>query len=199
GRTVVQLRACVTPHPAEPAEAGAASLRLLTELPGAVLDTFRVMRYREIGTVTNDPERPMPRTGHSTAITGLADPLLGALTELARPGAPFLLLEARHVAGAGSGGSLPGWEAEFLLFTMAVTPDDASRVAAADFGNRLYGAAAPYATGHNLPSFILAPPDPAGLPETIRSAYPREHFRSLQRTRQRYDPAHRFGGDRQLS
>lgn len=198
GQTVIQLRGCVTlPDPATLATDGAALLRPLTELPGALLDTFRVMPYREVGTVTNDPERPLPRTGHSTAVTELADPVLDVLAELGRPGAPFVLLEARHVAGAGGGHSLPGWDAEFLLFTMAITPDEASRTAAAALGERLYAASAPWAAP-NLPSFVLAPPDPGSVPEAVRSAYPPDHYRWLRATRRRTDPGDRFGGDRQL-
>ncbi|MGH3735061.1 MAG: FAD-binding oxidoreductase [Micromonosporaceae bacterium] len=194
GRTVIQLRACVTDVTAPDA---AALLRPLTEIPGALLDTFRVMPYREIGTVTNDPERPMPRTGHCTAVTALADPLQETLATLGRPGAPFVLLEARHVGGVTSE-SLPGWQAEFLIFTMAVTPDDSSRAAAAELGSRLYAAAAPYAAD-TLPSFVLAPPEPAQAAALVRAAYPPEHRGELAATRRRHDPASRFGGDRQLS
>ncbi|MGH3715572.1 MAG: FAD-binding oxidoreductase [Micromonosporaceae bacterium] len=188
GQTVIQFRACAS----EPAD-GPELLRPMTELPGAVLDTFRAMPYREIGTVTNDPERAMPRTGHSVAVSAVPD----ELAELARPGGPYLLFEARHVAGVVSE-SLPGFGAEFLVFTMAVTPDDASRAAAAELGTALQQATAGSVSGGNLPSFILAPPDPATAAETVRAAYPRKHAEWLRTVTAPHDPKRLLRGDRGL-
>ncbi|MGH3659009.1 MAG: hypothetical protein ACRDUA_20340, partial [Micromonosporaceae bacterium] len=198
GRTVVQVRACSC----GPLEEAPALLAPLTGLGGALLDTFRVMPYREIGTVTQDPERPMPRTGHSTAVTELSDPVLGALAGLALPGAAFMSLEARHVAGVTAARGEPAGpahcDAGFLLFTMAVTPDEASRRAAAGFGSRLLRATGAWQTGHNLGTFVLAPPDPAGAPEQVRSSYAPGDLARLAAIKAAYDPQGLFGGDRRI-
>ncbi|MBP2473954.1 FAD/FMN-containing dehydrogenase [Crossiella equi] len=186
GRTVVALRG---------AGLGPSAQELLAPLrsrPGALLDTWREMAYREIDAVTNDPVRPQPRTGHSTAVTALPD----GLPDLARPGAKFTSLECRHVAGEGARLGASG--AEFLVFTMALTPDETGVAEAGEFGRRLTELCAPVTTGHNLLSYLLAPPEPGGLPEQVAAAFPAEHRARLAAVKAHYDPAGLFGGDRKL-
>lgn len=188
-RTLVALRAAYA------GGAGGAEelLRPLRSRPGVVLDTFREMPYREIDTVTNDPVKPMPRTGYSTAVTELPE----ALVELAKPGESFVTLEARHVAGEGA--RLGATGAEFLVYTMAVTPDETSVAEAGEFGRRVEAACAPWRTGQNLLSFLLAPAEAGGLAEQVAGALPGEYRGRLAEVKAHYDPAGLFGGDRRLA
>ncbi|MCK2240833.1 MULTISPECIES: FAD-binding oxidoreductase [unclassified Crossiella] len=188
GRTLVALRGVY----AGPESAAAEVLHPLRSRPGAVLDTFREMAYREIDTVTNDPVKPLPRTGYSTAVTELP----AGLVELAKPGESFVSVEARHVAGEGARLGAAG--AEFLVFTMAVTPDETSVAEAGEFGRKVAQVCAPYRTGHNLMSFLLAPPEAGGLPEQVAAAFPAEYREQLAAVKAHYDPAGLFGGDRKL-
>lgn len=203
GRAVVAVRGCYPGDEQTGAALFAPLFASLRKLGEPLADTFGMLAFKDIGTLTNDPVTPMPRTGHSTALGSLSDTTVAALLELARPGAPFVLVEARHVGGGtpppADLAGLGHWSAEYLLFTQALTPDPAAVDAAADFGSRLLALTEPDRTGLNALTFVLTPPDPADALALVRSCFTPEHAARLAKIKAHHDPTHLFGGDRSVA
>jgi Berberine and berberine like len=198
GTPVVALRVC---HPG-PTDQAIRVLSRMREIAGVVLDTARPMPYREIGTVTMDSPRPLPRIGYSESLRELADPLIATLPEVLTPGAPFVAMELRHTGGgtrppAGYEG-LGYWGSPFLFFGMSVTPNAAVEQAVAELGERLDAVLAPYRTGTNALTFLLAQHTPEDSAERVRRVYRPDHYARLASIKARYDPANLLGADRNI-
>ena len=199
GTPVVALRVC---HPG-PAEEAVQVVARMRQIAGVVLDTARPLPYRDIGAVTMDSPRSLPRIGYSESLRELADPLLDELPEVLVPGAPFVAMELRHTAGgtarppAGYEG-LGYWDSPFLFFGMSVTPEATTERAAAELGERLDSVLKPYRTGTNHMTFLLAQHTPAGAVERVRQVYRPGHYARLAALKARFDPANLFGGDRNI-
>ncbi|HEY3506292.1 MAG TPA: FAD-binding oxidoreductase [Actinocatenispora sp.] len=196
GRAVVGVRA------AHLGGGGPGVLAPVRELPGALGDTYRTMPVTEIGTITNDSTAPLPRIGFSRALSDVDDELIGRLVDVARPGATYGALELRHAGGGAHSPDHAGlgyWGAGFLLFTMAVTPDDAAVRGAEEFAEALTKATADHLADRNLMSFLLAPPGPVDMAERVRGVFSAEHYARLAAAKAAYDPAGMFGGDRPVT
>ena len=199
GTPVVALRVC---HPGAVEEEAVRVIARMRAISGVVLDTVRPMPYREIGTVTMDSPRPLPRIGYSESVRELADPVIEGLPEVLTPGAPFLAMELRHTAGgarppAGHEG-LGYWGSNFLFFGMSVTPDATVERAAAELGERLDAVLQPYRSGTNAFTFLLPQHTPVDSAERVRHVYRPDHYARLARLKARYDPANLLGADRNI-
>ncbi|GAA4207052.1 FAD-binding oxidoreductase [Actinocatenispora rupis] len=172
----------------------------LRALPGELTDSYRTMPVTDIGSITNDSTAPLPRIGYSRGLSDVDDKLTGRLVDAAHPGATYGALELRHAGGAHAHDD-PGLGydgAGFLLFTMAVTPDDAAVRGAEEFAAALTAATADHLAPRNLMSFLLAPPGPVDMAERVRGVFAPWYYERLAALKSEYDPAGMFGGDRPI-
>jgi hypothetical protein len=198
----VALRIC-HPGPVALAEQLLAPMR---RIAGIVLDTMRLMPYREIGSVTMDSPLQLPRIGYSESLCELAEPIISALPEVLTPGAPFLAMELRHTE-AGAARTPPVgyeglgyWNSPFLFVGMSVTLDASAERHPAELGKCLDKVFEPYRTGTNGFTFLLPQQTPVGGGdvERVRQAYRPSHYGRLASLKAQYDPDNLFGGDRNI-
>jgi hypothetical protein len=153
-------------HPGS-AEDARRALSPFRKITGSILDTTRVMPYREIGDVTMDSPLHLPRIGYSESLREISDLIIDGLPEALRPGSPFLAMELRNGAGGGiahaesSHEGLGYWSSPFLFMGMSVTPDATKEHAALEMGRRLGAVFAHARTGTNALTFLLPEHTPA--------------------------------------
>jgi len=109
-----------------------ALLAPLRELEPA-MDTVQPSTPQDLAQIHMDPPQPTPAAGDGLLLTELSPVALDAYLATTGPDADFPLLstEIRHLGGAlapqsGSGGAVPGFEAGYVVFSVAITPDEAA-------------------------------------------------------------------------
>lgn len=175
-----------------PIDDGEQSVRPFRKLAQPLIDTVRDMPYREIGSIHNDPNAPVPFIAQNTLLSGLDEEAVDALLESAGPdaAAPYFV-ELRHFGGAMSRpplvpNAIGRRDNAFCVYTgSTVAPGrrEELRAAQAVLHERLRRLSA----GACL-SFLSG----AISPETLRSAYAPADFERLTVLKRRYDPANVF-------
>jgi FAD/FMN-containing dehydrogenase len=202
GVPVVALRLC---HPGS-AEDARGALSPFRKITGSILDTTRVMLYREIGDVTMDSPLHLPRIGYSESLREISDQIIDGLPQALSPGSPFLAMELRNGASGGVAYAVSGhdglgyWNSPFLFFGMSVTPDTAKEQAALEMGRRLDAVFAHARTGTNALTFLLpehTPVDASGKAR-VEGTFKPSHYAGLVALKKRYDPCSLLGGDRAI-
>ena len=203
GVPVVALRIC---HPGSEEDAKRAILPFY-KIAGSILDTIRVMPYREIGSVTMDSPLHLPRIGYSESLREISDRIVDGLPQALPPGSPFLAMELRNGAGGGIARPVSGheglgyWSSPFMFFGMSVTPDAAKEQAALEMGRRLDAVFAHDRTGTNVLNFLLpehTPVDASGKAR-VETTFKPSHYERLAALKKRYDPSSLLGGDRAIA
>ena len=95
GVPVVALRIC---HPGS-AEDAKRAISPFHKIAGSILDTTRMMPFREIGSVTMDSPLHLPRIGYSESFHEISDRIIDELPQALSPGSPFLAMELRNRPG----------------------------------------------------------------------------------------------------
>src|SRR5262245_51354069 len=203
GVPVVALRIC---HPGTEADAKRA-ISPFHKIAGSILDTTRVMPYRDIGNVTMDSPLHLPRIGYSESLREISDRIIDGLPEALPPGSPFLAMELRNGSNGGVARAVSGheglgyWSLPFLFFGMSVTPDTAKEQAALEMGRQLDAVLAHARTGTNALTFLLpehTPVDASGKARVATTFQP-AHYARLVALKKRYDPGGQSGGDRMIA
>src|SRR5215510_14942615 len=203
GVPVVALRIC---HPGSAEDAKSAILPF-DKIAGSILDTTRVMPYREIGSVTMDSPLHLPRIGYSESLREISDSIIDDLPRALPPGSPFLAMELRNGPNGGVARAVSGheglgyWSSPFLFFGMSVTPDAAKEQAALEMGRQLDAVLAHARTGTNALTFLLpehTPVDASGKARAATTFHP-THYARLVALKKRYDPGGQSGGDRMIA
>lgn len=202
GVAVVALRIC---HPGS-AEDAKRAVSPFHKITGSILDTTRMMPFREIGNVTMDSPLHLPRIGYSESLREISDRVIDELPKALLPGSPFLAMELRNGASGGVARAVTGheglgyWSSPFLFFGMSVTPDAAKEHAALEMAHRLDAVFARDRTGINAFTFLLpdhTPVDTSGKARVATSFQP-AHYARLAVLKNRYDPGGLLGGDRAI-
>ena len=202
GVPVVALRIC---HPGS-AEDAKRAISPFHKIAGSILDTTRMMPFRDIGSVTMDSPLHLPRIGYSESFHEISDRIIDELPQALSPGSPFLAMELRNGAGGGVARAVSGheglgyWSSPFLFFGMSVTPDAAKERAAVEMGQRLDAVFAHDRTGSNVLTFLLpehSPVDASGKAR-VATAFLPAHYARLAALKKRYDPGNLLGGDRAI-
>ena len=175
-------------------------------IAGRVLNTIRMMPYREIGSVTMDSPLHLPRIGYSESLHAISDRIIDGLPQALPPGSPFLAMELRNGAGGSVARPVSGheglgyWSSPFLFSGMSVTPDAAKEQAALEMGRRLDAVFAHDRTGTNALNFLLAEHTPADASGEARveTTFKPSHYARLAALKKRYDPHSQLGGDRAI-
>jgi hypothetical protein len=101
---------------------------------GPEIDTFMLMPSHALGNLHMDPPNPVPFYGDGMLLSELPAAALDNLLDVAGPYArsPLLCIDVRQLGGAlgqePSGGGAVSWlDAQFAMFAVAMTPDQAAR------------------------------------------------------------------------
>jgi hypothetical protein len=200
GGSFITVRGC---YCGERPEDGVELLRPLREkLGGPVMDTFGVMPYAALDSISMDPVDPIGAVQHSEMLRELTPEAIQALVEVAGAGSgsPLIMLEIRHLGGALS--RTPGrlspigrGDARFSMngIGMAFTPEMA--MAARTHLDRVVEATRPYQTGDTYVNFMEL--DGAAA-ERVRAAYPPEDYERLVALKGEYDPENLFRFNRNI-
>ena len=96
---------------------------------GPAIDTFATIPMTELAQLHMDPPGPVPGRGDGALLTSLPAEAIDAVVRVVGPGveSPLLSFELRHVGGMLApgrmeGGAVSGFDAEFLMFAVGVTP-----------------------------------------------------------------------------
>jgi FAD/FMN-containing dehydrogenase len=200
GGSFITVRGC---YCGEWPEDGEELLRPLRERLGEpVMDTFAVMPYAALDSISMDPVDPIGAVQHSEMLRELTPEAIEALVEVAGAGSgsPLIMLEVRHLGGALS--RAPGrlspigrGDARFSMngVGMAFTPEMA--MAARTHLDRVVEATRPYQTGDTYVNFMEL--DGAAA-ERVRAAYPSEDYERLVALKDEYDPENLFRFNRNI-
>lgn len=150
------------------------------------MDTFRPTPVQELQDLHMDPTEPVPAFGDGILLSSLDNGGLDAFLEATTTGSALLSAELRHLGGALApgqvdGGAVSGFDAEFLLFGVGITPFPEAYVAVKASVERLMEALAPWRAAMQYANFVerAATPD-----EVFGSAVER-----LRAVKAAYDPA----------
>ncbi|MGA5701766.1 FAD-binding oxidoreductase [Peterkaempfera bronchialis] len=190
GRYVAHLRIAWS----GPEEQGRRWVRPLRELGPLLMDTVRLLPYREVGTIHHEPPLPVAAYDRNTALRALDPAAVDTLLDLAGPQADApIILEIRHQGGAYSRppavpNAVGGRDAAYMLFsTHILEPDRLEEIRYAHGG--LHDKLRPWSTGGAFVNFFGI--DDA-TPDTVRTAYHPADYRRLAALKAAWDPGNLF-------
>jgi hypothetical protein len=159
-------------------------------------DTVAPIPLRELGSIAQEPEDPMPGLLKTVLLSGFEDAAIDALLEVAAPGSPLFAFEVRHLAGAlarpdKSQGAAGVIDEPYLLLFGGFVPDPALGPVIGAAIERVQTAMAPWITGRALPNFSTSEPNEA--------LYPAATHDRLVTIKQAADPAGTIRGNHPVS
>ena len=192
GRDVVIVRGCYTGD----LVAGERGMRPMRELGAPIMDTFGVLTWTMNGTISSDPEHPLPHTGSHVLLRDLAPDTVAALLAAAGPDAEtaLMMIEVRHIEGATRHADprtaiANRTDAPFLLYAVGALFAPEMVPAAAASHAALAEALTPHAIDGAFPNFLsFGDADP----DRYRAAFSPESYDRLVETQRAYDPEGRF-------
>ena len=199
GGSFISVRGC---YCGEPPEAGEELLRPWREFGEPVVDTFRVMSYREMDMISMDPADPLGAYTHVEMLGDLTPEAIETLVEVAGvdSGSPLIILELRRLGGAltrppADLSPIGRRDSRYTLQGVGVTPSP--EVAQAVQAHLAYVAEAisPYKTGATYVNFLE---QDGASPERVRAAYSPEDWERLVELKDRYDPNNLFRFNRNI-
>ncbi|WP_328523313.1 FAD-binding oxidoreductase [Kribbella sp. NBC_00359] len=170
-----------------------APLRVVAE---PVSDTVAPIPLRELGSIAQEPEDPMPALLKTVLLSSFEDAAIDALLKVAAPGSPLFAFEVRHLGGAlarpdESQGAAGVIDEPYLLLFGGFVPDPALGPVVGAAIERVQTTMAPWITGRALPNFSAGEPNAALYPAGI-------HDR-LVAIKQAVDPAGTIRGNHPVS
>jgi hypothetical protein len=154
---------------------------------GPETDTFGPTPVAELGALHMDPDGPVPGFGDGTLLGELDVAAIDAFVDAAGPGSGSALLSAelRHLGGALAasvpGGAVGGFDAEFAVFAVGITPDADADAAVRRSVDALLAAIAPWTTGRAYLNF-------AERPKAGTALFEEATHRRLREIKRSYDP-----------
>lgn len=190
GRYVAHVRIAY----AGPTDAGLRLVQPLRDAAPRLLDTVMTMPYRAVGSIHNEPTRPVRFYATNGVLDDVDDHAVDTLLDEAGPDvrAPFFV-ELRHLGGALARppvvpNAIGRRDGRFTAYTGAVvTPRtiDAVRDAMA----RFHDAMRPWATGGVCANFLSGPDTTT---DELRTGFSAQDFERLRQVKRRYDPTNLF-------
>jgi FAD/FMN-containing dehydrogenase len=201
GKSVITVRGCYCGE--SPGDGEELVRPMREELGEPIMDTFGMMPYAAMDSISMDPVDPMGARQHSEMLSDLSPEAIEALVEVAGAGSgsPLIVLEIRQLGGAlertadrlstmGKGGS------KFIMNGVgpAFTPEMAERVVA--YLARVTEATRPFQTGDTYVNFMELGGASA---ERVKAAYAPEDLERLVALKDRYDPQNVFRFNRNIA
>ena len=199
GGSFVSVRGC---YCGDPPEAGEELLRPWREFGEPLVDTFRVMPYREMDMISMDPVDPLGAYTHVELLGELSPEAIDKLVEVAgvNSNSPLILLEIRQLGGAlerppADLSPIGRRDSKFTMEGVGATPTP--EVAQAVQAHLAYVAEemSPYETGATYVNFLELD---GATPERVRAAYSSEDWERLVGLKDRYDPNNLFRFNRNI-
>jgi len=199
GGSFVSVRGC---YCGDPPEAGEELLGPWREFGEPLIDTFRVMSYREMDMIGMDPVDPIGAYTHVELLGELSPEAIAKLVEVAGvdSNSPLILLELRHLGGAlerppADLSPIGRRNSKFTMEGVGATPTP--EVAQAVQAHLAYVAEEmrPYETGATYVNFLELD---GATPERVRAAYSPEDWERLVGLKNRYDPDNLFRFNRNI-
>ncbi|HEX5700788.1 MAG TPA: FAD-binding oxidoreductase [Rubrobacter sp.] len=201
GKSVIALRGCYCGE--SPGDGEELVRPMREELGVPIMDTFGMMPYAAMDSISMDPVDPMGARQHSEMLGDLSPEAIQTLVEVAGAGSgsPLILLELRQLGGAlarnaahlstmGKGDSKYIWNGVGAAFTPEMAEGVAAHLA------RVTDAMRPFQTGDTYVNFMEL--DGANT-ERVRAAYAPEDFERLVALKDRYDPENVFHFNRNIA
>ena len=149
------------------------------------MDTFGPTPVEQLQELHMDPTEPVPAFGDGILLSSLGDAGLEAFLDATTNGSALLSAELRHLGGAlapgQTGGAVSGFDAEFLLFGVGITPFPEAYDAVKASVERLVEALAPWRATVQYGNFVERS---ASAEDIFGSAVER-----LRAVKAKYDPA----------
>ncbi|MBA3617005.1 MAG: FAD-binding oxidoreductase [Actinomycetota bacterium] len=201
GKSVIAVRGC---YCGESPQTGEELLRpLREELGEPIMDTFGMMPYAAMDSISMDPVDPMGARQHSEMLSELSPEAIETLVEVAGAGSgsPLILLELRQLGGALARNAehlstMGKGDSKFIMNGIgpAFTPEMAEGVMA--YLARVADATRPFQTGDTYVNFMELEGASA---ERVKAAYAPEDFERLVALKDRYDPQNVFRFNRNIA
>ncbi|CAA9427430.1 hypothetical protein AVDCRST_MAG82-1855 [uncultured Rubrobacteraceae bacterium] len=201
GKSVITLRGCYCGE--SPGDGEELVRPMREELGEPIMDTFGMVPYAAMDSISMDPVDPMGARQHSEMLSDLSPEAIEALVDVAGAGSgsPLIMLEIRQLGGAlertadrlstmGKGGS------KFIMNGVgpAFTPEMAEGVVA--YLARVTEATRPFQTGDTYVNFMELGGASA---ERVKAAYAPEDLERLVALKDRYDPQNVFRFNRNIA
>ncbi|MEJ7815321.1 MAG: BBE domain-containing protein, partial [Rubrobacter sp.] len=201
GKSVIAVRGC---YCGESPGSGEELVRpLREELGEPIMDTFGMMPYAAMDSISMDPVDPMGARQHSEMLSDLSPEAIETLVEVAGAGSgsPLILLELRQLGGALARtadrlSTMGKGDSKFIMNGVgpAFTPEMAEGVLA--YLARVTDATRPFQTGDTYVNFMELEGASA---ERVKAAYAPEDFERLVALKDRYDPQNVFRFNRNIA
>ena len=173
------------------------------ELGEPIMDTFGIMPYAAMDSISMDSVDPMGARQHSEMLSDLSPEAIQTLVEVAGAGSgsPLIMLEIRQLGGAlertaGHLSTMGKGDSKYIMNGVgpAFTPEMAEGVVA--FLAQVTDATRPFQTGDTYVNFMELEGASA---ERVKAAYAPEDFERLVALKDRYDPQNVFRFNRNIT
>jgi FAD/FMN-containing dehydrogenase len=201
GNSFIVVRACYTGEDLE--TRGEQLLRVWREFGNPVVDTFGVIPYAAMDSISMDPVEPMGAYGHSEMLRDLSPETREALLQVAGPdsGSPLILLEMRQLGGAlsrppGDLNPMGRSDARFIMNGIGATFTPEMAQAVQGYLAYVAGTVSPHTSGAQYVNFMDLD---GATPERVRAAYSEEDWERLTDLKDRRDPENVFRFNRNVA
>ena len=182
-------------------EQGPAHLDDWLEWSDPIQNSFRVMPFSEVSSISNDPENPLPGLSSGAWLRELDDQAIDTLVRYGvstNGSSPLTLMEVRHIsgamgrAGAGIEGNAPsafGYRgAPLVMHMVALTPSPEIWSHANEYIQRFKTELAPAMAPGVYLNFL----EGEEASQRAKEAFPPEIYNRLKEVKARHDPANRL-------
>jgi FAD/FMN-containing dehydrogenase len=176
--------------------AGEQLLRHWRDWRPPLMDMWGPLPFSQAARISNDPVDPMPSKHTGAWLHDMSDATIARLiryTFVQGGPPPLVFIELRHFGGAvrrvpADENAFSNREAEFLLFSSAVTPSPEAYADVSAYMTEMKAAIAPSLTGGEYLNFL----EGAEARQKVDHAFGAEKFARLQALKAKFDPAGRF-------
>ncbi|MDA3626630.1 FAD-binding oxidoreductase [Saccharopolyspora sp. WRP15-2] len=188
GRHVAHVRIAY----AGDAEEGERLVEPLRAIGPRLIDSVRVMPYREVGSICNDPTQPMPYVTTNAMLRDFDDAAIKTLLDLVGPNAPQrCVVEVRHLGGALSrqAENCVGNRDAAYVFGLNSKVDEDTVDAANALQNLVMDEMQRWSTGGRCLNFLAGG---SANPDDVRASYDAPDYERLRAMKAAYDPRNTF-------
>ncbi|MER6992025.1 FAD-binding oxidoreductase [Saccharopolyspora hirsuta] len=188
GRHVAHVRIA---HAGDP-EVGERLVEPLRAVGPRLIDSLRVLPYREVGTICNDPVQPIPYVTTNAMLRDFDDAAIKTVLDLVGPDAPQrCVVEVRHLGGALSrpAANCVGNRDAAHVLGLNSKVDESTVGAAERLQGHVMGELNAWSTGGRCLNFLAGG---SANPEDVRAAYDAPDYERLRALKSTYDPTNTF-------
>jgi FAD/FMN-containing dehydrogenase len=190
GKAAVMIHGCYC----GPVEQGEALMQTWKSLPEPIANTFRVMPFSEVATISNDPLDPMPGASASETFYELSDEMMDVVLRYIASGpSPISMAEFRQGGGAidkadRNANALGSRFIGFYMHAGGLVPTPEARQAFLAYAAKFQQELQPYSTGRLYLNFMGG----QEAAERGKDAYLPASYDRLRELKAKYDPDNRF-------